>query len=58
MHILIFYTCNWILSTRVDCEKFNNQYPSCEAHEPEKVGDGNCNAEYNNEFCEWDGGES
>lgn len=44
-----------------DCDEFNKKYPSCQASEPVKVGDGVCDVtgdfEYDNFFCEFDGGD-
>ena len=40
-----------------DCIDFNIAYPSCYAVEPENVGNGVCQEEYNNEECGFDGGD-
>eukprot|EP00979_Chaetoceros_neogracilis_P015686 scaffold6385_cov207-Chaetoceros_neogracile.AAC.2 len=38
-----------------DCSTFNLQYPECEGENPDVIGDGNCDFEYNNERCGFDG---
>ncbi len=40
-----------------DCQNFNSQYPTCDAANPEEVGDGECHQTYNTEDCGYDGGE-
>lgn len=40
-----------------DCLDFNIAYPTCDASEPEKVGDGNCEEEYKTPECKYDGGD-
>lgn len=40
-----------------DCISFNIEYPTCVASEPSEVGDGNCQKEYNNLECKYDGGD-
>eukprot|EP00979_Chaetoceros_neogracilis_P008444 scaffold1878_cov149-Chaetoceros_neogracile.AAC.3 len=38
-----------------DCSKFNLQYPECEGENPDVIGDGNCDFEYDNVECGFDG---
>eukprot|EP00979_Chaetoceros_neogracilis_P015602 scaffold6229_cov178-Chaetoceros_neogracile.AAC.3 len=38
-----------------DCSTFNLQYPECEGKNPDVIGDGNCDLEYNNGRCGLDG---
>ena len=39
-----------------DCDAFNEEYPGCKAW-PDNVGNGECDADANNEECKFDGGE-
>eukprot|EP00979_Chaetoceros_neogracilis_P008756 scaffold1962_cov203-Chaetoceros_neogracile.AAC.1 len=38
-----------------DCSKFNLQYPECEGDNPDVIGDGNCDPEYDKVECGFDG---
>eukprot|EP00979_Chaetoceros_neogracilis_P004274 scaffold752_cov196-Chaetoceros_neogracile.AAC.9 len=38
-----------------DCSKFNLQYPECGGENPDVIGDGNCDPEYDNVECGFDG---
>jgi hypothetical protein len=38
-----------------DCSNFNLQYPECEGENPDVIGDGNCDPEYDNAECGFDG---
>jgi hypothetical protein len=38
-----------------DCSTFNLQYPECERENPDMIGDGNCDPEYDNVECGFDG---
>eukprot|EP00979_Chaetoceros_neogracilis_P005577 scaffold1017_cov147-Chaetoceros_neogracile.AAC.1 len=38
-----------------DCSTFNLQYPECEGENPDVIGDGNCDSEYDNVECGFDG---
>jgi hypothetical protein len=40
-----------------DCDEFLDNYPDCKAEQPWRVGDGNCDSEYDNEECREDGGD-
>jgi len=40
-----------------DCINFNIRFPSCKVQEPELIGDGSCQQEYNNQICGFDGGD-
>eukprot|EP00979_Chaetoceros_neogracilis_P013875 scaffold4135_cov177-Chaetoceros_neogracile.AAC.2 len=38
-----------------DCSSFNFQYPECEGENPDVIGDGMCDPEFNNVECGFDG---
>jgi hypothetical protein len=38
-----------------DCSNFNLQYPECEGENPDVIGDGKCDPEFNNVECGFDG---
>ena len=38
-----------------DCNEFNEKYPGCLPWYPKKIGDGNCDIEYNTTECKYDG---
>jgi hypothetical protein len=38
-----------------DCSNFNFQYPECGGEHPDVIGDGNCDLEYDNVECGFDG---
>eukprot|EP00979_Chaetoceros_neogracilis_P004152 scaffold728_cov197-Chaetoceros_neogracile.AAC.6 len=38
-----------------DCSSFNLQYPECEGENPDVIGDGKCDPEFNNVECGFDG---
>jgi hypothetical protein len=38
-----------------DCSNFNLQYPKCAGENPDVIGDGNCDPEYDNVECGFDG---
>jgi len=38
-----------------DCSNFNLQYPECEGDNPDVIGDGKCDPEFNNVECGFDG---
>ncbi len=40
-----------------DCLNYNAQYPNCDADDPFKIGDGECDVEYNTEKCFFDGSD-
>lgn len=40
-----------------DCVNFQLAYPSCNANEPSKLGNGECDKEYATESCGFDGGD-
>jgi hypothetical protein len=40
-----------------DCSNFNLQYPECEGDNPDVIGDGMCDPEFNNVECGFDGGD-